>query len=250
MNGITSIPSVDLFLFALVLIGSNLVLREKHPHEVYVIWLVFSFMFSIFLPLAYIAERSHIEVIDVCKLYRPTCKTIYDTLTDFHDEVTFILIFTAVTIAPQVLAYLLSGLWGTATAPKYVWAIKQTAIWSFIKFVAGLGSILMAQALAKVFTGKAVGLNDFLPAIGYIAAAFTYGMLNFWFREIWDAFYNRHFLEDQPEPWYIRWMITFHKKCTRKIPKRPPPTLARRALLELAKSDAVYDYITRTRNAA
>jgi hypothetical protein len=249
MRGFTSIPSVDLLLFAALLICGNLVLRQKHPHEVYVIWLVFSFLFSIFLPIAYIAETTHTDVDGVCTTYLVTCAKIYEMLTDFDDEVKFLFIFAAVTVAPQVLAYLLAGVWGTATAPQYVWVVKQTAIWSFIKFVAGLGGILMAQALAKLFAGKVVGLNDFLPAVNYTAIAFAYATLNFWFRESWDKFYRNHFLGDRPEPWYIRWLIVFHKKCTRKIPTRPAPTLARRALIELAKSDAVYDYITRTRNA-
>ena len=244
MQGIT------LLMFASALFYGNFVLREKHPHEVYVIWLVFSFLFSIFLPIAYIAEINNTELIAVCKSYRETCKTIYEMLTNVWEEVRFILIFAGVTIAPQVLAYLLAGVWGTATAPQYVWAIKQTAIWSFIKFVAGLGGIFLAQALAKLFAGRGVEVDDFLPALSYIAAAFVYATWNFGFREFWDRFYRNHFLGDHPEPWYIRWLIAFHEKCTRKIPKRPTPTLARRALIELAKSDAVYDYITRTRNAA
>lgn len=250
MNGITPYPYLDLFLFASALFYGNFFLRNKYPHEAYVIWLVFSFLFSIFLPLAFIADRStYTDLADVCGSYRATCTSIYSTLTNVNEELELVAIFAAITIAPQILAYFLAGVWGTATAPQYVWAIRQTAVWSFIKFEAGLGGIFMAQALAKFLTGGVVGAADFVPAFNFTATSFVYALWHSQIGDAWDRYYNKHFLGNETKPWYIQAIICFHKKCTRKIPTRPKPTLTRQAIIALLKSDAVWDYITRVRSA-
>jgi len=185
MHSITPYPWLDLVAFASALFYGNFVLRNKHPNEVYAIWLVFSFMFCIFLPLAWYAEsRPNAELVDACFSYKETCRGIYKTLTDVEEELKLVGIFVAITIAPQILAYILAGVWGTATTPQYIWVIRNAAVWSFIKFVAGLGGIFLAQTLAKVITKKPWHVDDFVPVLNYTATAFVYAL---WHLEIWDA---------------------------------------------------------------
>src|SRR5436190_3491385 len=50
----------------------------------------------------------------------------------------------------------LSGLSGAATAPIYIRQIGLVAVWSIIKFLAGLGGILLAQPAAKLWWEQSV----------------------------------------------------------------------------------------------
>jgi hypothetical protein len=81
---------------------------------------VFSFFFVVFLSVEVIAHKNHVELVEVCGSYRETCKTVYNSLTDIQDELELIFIFLGATLLPQLLAYLLSGISGSTTAPQYI----------------------------------------------------------------------------------------------------------------------------------
>jgi hypothetical protein len=102
-------------------------------------------------------------------------------LTNFHDELKLVAIFTSITVLPQILAYLLSAPSGSATAPRYVRRIQQLAAWSLIKFVAGLGGLSAALLFVTV---RGVDNDDFAKG-ALIGAAFW---LAFFYLGIGDAF--------------------------------------------------------------
>jgi len=90
-----------------------------------------------------------------------------------HDE--FVLVATVVylTIGPQFLAYLLSGLSGSAATPIFVRQISTIAVWSIIKFLAGLSGILLAHPFARLLLRKQVFSSDFYQGMIIISAVFV-----------------------------------------------------------------------------
>ena len=147
-------------------------LRKSHSGEVYLIWYVVSFFFVLFAGLDAIALRNNVTTTAICGSYEPTCKWVYGLFTDFDGEVELLIAIVALAIVPQILAYILSGFSGSASAPKFVSAITTYALWSLIKFGAAFAGILLAEALTKLYFHKPVTPRDFALVIFFIAVAF------------------------------------------------------------------------------
>ena len=171
MIGLLAFIGAVIFLLVL-LVGSIGELNRQHSGEIYAIWYVFSFFFLLFFALYLTAEREGKEVTDVLgPSSAETLKAVYNYLTNIEDELLLVAAVVYLAIAPQLLTYVLSGLSGSATAPVFVRQIRTIALWSLIKFLAGLSGILLAHALAELFLGKG-NLRDFLQGVGIIAIAF------------------------------------------------------------------------------
>src|SRR5262249_23664640 len=149
-------------------------LRKKHAGEIYLVWYINTFFFLLFLGIGVAAEKQGTRLTEVCGSYEDACKTIYDYLTNTRGETSLILIGVGLAIGPQVLTYLLSGLSGAASAPKFVLQVETIAIWSWVKFTAALGGILLAEPLARLVTGSKVEIVEFLPGPIYTIVAFSY----------------------------------------------------------------------------
>jgi hypothetical protein len=166
----------DLFLIALVLIlmaGSISKLRREHSLEIYAIWYVFSLLFLIFLALYAISERTGKEITDLFgEPYADAMRFVYNSLTNVQDELVLVFAFVYLAVAPQILAYILSGLSGSATPPRWVRQIGTIAIWSLLKFLAALGGILLARPAYNLFFGKHVTVFDFEQGIACLLIAF------------------------------------------------------------------------------
>jgi hypothetical protein len=221
-------------------------LRRNHPGEVYAIWYAWSFFFILFLGLGFIANSNNISIVDVCGTRKDACSSIYKTLTDIGEELEFLTTIVTLALVPQLLTYLISGLFGTASAPRFVQQTQMIAVWGMIKFLAALGGILMAGSL----TMRIEDPNDdklhfgagtiFTAGSASVAAAFFIATIH---AIITDVFSGMVFREDG-FPGILR---AIHKWCTRRVPDTPPYTLTRTALIALLKSDAVYDFISQNR---
>jgi hypothetical protein len=44
-------------------------------------------------------------------------------------------------------------------------------------------------------------------------------------------------------------LLKIHRWCSRNVPERPPHSLFRRAVIHLANSDAVHDYLTQSKQS-
>lgn len=121
----------------------------------------------------YFAVKDGKEVIDVLgPSYAETLKAVHHYLTDVDDEFRLVAAVVYLAIGPQLLTYLLSGLSGSATPPKFVRQIGTIAIWSVIKFVAALSGILLAEPVARLSLGTQISVLDFLQGTAMIALAF------------------------------------------------------------------------------
>ena len=86
-------------------------------------------------------------------------------------------------VGPQLLTYVLSGLTGAASAPKYITEVGTVAIWSIVKFAAGLGGVLTAEPFVALFVNKPFTFAAFFAGFRYTMIAFTYAALYIFFTE-------------------------------------------------------------------
>lgn len=242
--------AANLVFLAISLLGfaypaSTVLRRSNHSVEIYAVWYCYSFFLLLFTGLGFIAERQKKHIPELCGSYQDTCKTIYDALTNIGDELILVASFTALAIIPQLLTYLLCGLGGTASTPRFVSQINKIAALSFVKFLAALGGILSADFLAHLAAGGPAALKNL--TIGFSMAAFglTYAATHVAFEEelrIFRQLLSKIGADDT--------LVRVHKFFTRNVPEGPPKdpySLTRLALIELLKSDAVYDYMTQHR---
>lgn len=227
----------------LVIYGTIFVIRRRHPGEVYAIWYACSFFFIFFFGLSLIARVNNVSIEDVCGTHKDACRAVFETFTDIGGEAAFLGTIVTLALGPQLLTYLISGLFGTASAPRFVHPIQAIAVWGVIKFLAGLGGIIMAESIVLPLAES----TEEHPHFGFgvlfssgatcVAAAFMIAAV---YTIVTDAFAGLAFKQDG-FPGAIR---AIHKWCTRYVPETPPYTLTRTALIALLKSDAVYDFIS------
>ncbi|UVO31719.1 hypothetical protein [Bradyrhizobium arachidis] len=146
-------------------------------------------------------------------------------LTDTRAELGLVATLLIVTIAPQLLNYILAGLSGCAAAPRYVWQFEKIAIWSLIKFLAAFGGVLIADGLgiyamefkyddrAMVLYRLNSYLDDFLWGMGAIALAFIVAVIQVYTLEAAQALGNAW--PQKPRSWPFR----VHRYFTRNLPR-------------------------------
>ena len=162
-------------LVALLLFISGAIheLKQRHSPEIYTIWYIFSFFLLLFFALYYFAEKEGTEVTHVLgPSYTETLTLVHHTLTDVRGELLLVAAVVYLAIIPQLLTYLLSGLSGSATPPLFVQQTATIAVWSVIKFLAGLSGILLAHPLAKLSLGTQISASDFTQGLGALCFAF------------------------------------------------------------------------------
>ena len=185
---------------------------KGHHREIYLIWYINSLFFTLFYGLGIIAEQKNVRLTEVCGTYQENCKAVYEYLTNVQGELSLIAVVSALAIGPQLLTYILSGLSGSASTPRFVSQIAKIAAWSFVKFAAGLGGILIAEPMAKLTVGKPVAFHDFIAGWRYTCLSFLYAWLYITTVERLPVY-----LLDELRGWPLRILLIFHRFFTRYI---------------------------------
>ena len=134
------------------LLGGIWLLREDHAREIYIIWYMFFLFFVIFCVLHAYARVNNVALKDAFgRQGGEFFASAYDYLTNFEAEVAMVLTIFVLAVVPQWLTYIISGLSGSATPPKFVSQVTDIAMWSLIKFMAALGGVMLA---AIIWEGK------------------------------------------------------------------------------------------------
>jgi hypothetical protein len=224
----TIIPTIMfLLLFAAVLD-----MRKKYPHEIYAIWYIFFLFFLIFLALYLYAESEHQQITEILgPSYVGTLKAIQKTLTTVEDELLLVGAIVYLGIAPQLLTYVISGLSGAATAPIYIRQIGLVAVWSIIKFLAGLGGILLAQPAAKWWLKQPVPIGEVDSGLAAIAIAFALAAMQ---HKFFDNAFEVNLMPGLRMGFQVPFLMKIHEYFTRH---RPPP--AKSVTIDRAKDAAI-----------
>jgi hypothetical protein len=139
---------VAILLGSIIGVGLLMATFLERAHEVFILWYIYSFFFVLFLGLNIAAARSGKDLPALCGSQEALCKNVYHMLTDVDDEIGLALSLAALAIIPQLLAYILSGLVGAASPPRYFGYVRTLCFWSIAKFCAGLGGILTSSAIS------------------------------------------------------------------------------------------------------
>jgi len=188
-------------------------LRKRHTCELYLIWYINSLFFLFFLALEIVAAPNHDRLTKVCSDYERICTSIYGYLTGTREELLLIGAIVGVCVGPQLLTYLLAGIFGAAIAPKYVWHIEQFVVWSLIKFIAALAGIQSATPFAKLLTHQPVTTAEFFYGLFSIAIAFGWAGLHFDLHALREAV-TRQLVGAKPN-WPVRQAVRIHAYFTR-----------------------------------
>ena len=235
---------IRLVMFTLIfMVGSIAFLSFRgRATDIYVIWYINTFFFLLFYGLGVATKLQGVSLLDVCGSYKDACSLVYDMLTNSEHEFLLFYVLIALALAPQILTYLLSGLSGCASAPYYVLEITSVGLWSIIEFTAALGGILVASSLATLTVGQPVTLHEFGDGFRWIPFAFFTALgHHMLIREMPEL------IREERNSRVLRVLWRVHRFFTRNVPPEPPKapwSLKRRLLIEMLKSDAVYDYLT------
>lgn len=210
-------------------------LRKKGcTTEINVIWYAFSLVFVVWWCLNTAMALSGIEPPEEGGPPQPPTPWLYfyseaeKYLSDLNAELSLVASIIIIAIAPQLLTYVLSGLSGCASTPRFVWQFGRIAIWSLVKFLAAFGGLQTAQMLGKSRFDLFRHLPSIAAMIEYyailfrdvlisMALAFTIAVLQIYFLEAAHALgqaWNK-----QTESWPYR----VHRFFTRNLPKGENP---------------------------
>ena len=190
-------------------------MRKKNSREIYIIWYIFSFSFLLFFGLHIAAWAHNYHLTQMCGSYEGMCKAIYGSLTAVEDELYLLAAVTGVILGPQLLTYVLSGIFGAAHAPKFVEQIRKFVVWSYIKFNACLSGIQAASGLSRLFSQNAVAWSDLILAAMWLAVAFSYAFVEGLEKAPSSAIEKRAY----------QWLHRVHKFFTRNVRDEYPHPL-------------------------
>jgi hypothetical protein len=201
----------------------DLLRAARRIAEINVVWYTFSLVFVIFWCLNLAAawgfielpRETHAGLVDLEPWTRPYFyMKAKDYLTDIKAELALIAAVIIIAILPQLMTYVVSGLSGCASTPRFVLQFEKIAIWSLIKFLAALGGFVTADALdASYFLGKPFKDSTLsrteLLALGWGHLALAFGI----------AFLQIVFLIYVQRIKTISWLNGLHRWFTRNVPR-------------------------------
>lgn len=201
-----------------ILIPAASAISQRHAGELYLLWYLFSLFFLLFFALNFAAGWSHQELRD----FLGNFAFVYDWLTDASGELLFAGAVIYLGIGPQLLTYLLSGLFGAASPPKFVHRIRTVAILSLVKFLMGVSGIALAEAFAELWFKKAVYEKAGYKALYYeavskdfigvlIGLAMAFALAAFHFEPRWLVNFR-----PRRSPMGVSWLRNIHRFFTRR----------------------------------
>ncbi|PIT00606.1 hypothetical protein TSA1_07390 [Bradyrhizobium nitroreducens] len=173
------LPFIGVPIFLAMLYYAIFEMRKQHGREIYLIWYIFSFCFLIFLALGYGSgtQERHMLAENVEQMLgssRSIFRPVYHALTDFDGEMKLLATLFGIVVGPQIMAYLLSGISGSASPPVFISQVTNVVEWSYIKFMAGLGGVILGSSSAAIITSMKFDWGDIGSGLAPIAMSFTY----------------------------------------------------------------------------
>jgi hypothetical protein len=187
-------------------------IRKKNAGTIYILWYLFSLFFVIFLVIRLTAWFQSYPLIQMCGSYEQACRTVYGSLTKIEDELYLLAVVTVLVLVPQLMTYLLSGIFGAAHPPILVEQIRKFVVWSYIKFNVCLAGIQLASGLSKLITHNWIARLELVSAGMWLAVAFAYAAIECSDKAPSSAF----------EKWPLPQLLRVHKFFTRHVSEEPP----------------------------
>jgi hypothetical protein len=135
-------------------------LRINHSALIYTLWYIYSLTFCIGLVIGYLNPQQ-IGVKDAQT--SPLVMDAYVLLTsifNIRDDLALVLFLVFITIAPQLITYVVSGLFGCAAAPRYVSIVVKYCVFSVVKTTIGFSGFTTGFFLAFILSVHATVFFD------------------------------------------------------------------------------------------
>src|SRR5262245_3167987 len=106
-------------------------LKKRYYEYIYGLWYLYFVSFAILLVLTFgVHYASEFFAGNFGKTAKALSEEIINYTYDFRSEIIIVFCLGWLGVVPQVLAYLASGLSGSAVMPQFVSSITKLAIWS------------------------------------------------------------------------------------------------------------------------
>jgi hypothetical protein len=156
---VSGLPGVALTFLGLVCVATLCALimavRRDHAHHVHTLWYVFSLtLCSVSVLFFYIHENARTLAstpLNGTTAIGQIVVILMKASMDVREELYILATLSALLILPQVLSYLISGIFGCGSPPILVSTISRIVTWSLIKFFCVLSGILAAQSIAALY---------------------------------------------------------------------------------------------------
>jgi hypothetical protein len=185
--------------------------------KINVIWYAFSLVLVIRFAVditAYASGYQSLHVFLEQELGIPSKFTLglHETLTNIRDEVLLIVAIIVITIAPQLVTYVLAGIFGCAQSPAFVWYFEKFAAWSLIKFLAALAGIVMEETISPTERPFPSGAQSAVLSLFSLALSFSFALIQTGVIDL---------VEGRVQPRRrVLWPTQIHRWFTRNL---PPP---------------------------
>jgi hypothetical protein len=129
-------------------------IRRHHARHVYTLWYIFFLISCCFFVLLCYFNTTLLKMFtesDKLPLYGKLLNWSIIIATDFSSELYFLSIGIMLAIVPQLLTFVVSGIFGCGSPPVLVSIITRYAILSLVKFFCVLSGILAGASLFQVF---------------------------------------------------------------------------------------------------
>ena len=213
MSGLSAVTLALLGLVSVVtLCLSILTIRREHPHHVHTLWYIFSLTICIVSVLFFYIFKNAGSIQNSLLGGVPGAAAVIfmNASMDVRGEIYILLALIALFILPQIMSYLISGIFGCGSWPVLVSTISRIATWSFIKFLCVLSGILAAQSIFALYGRPYLYPKD---APAKLVEALSLISMSFLIMAIYckmDILYT--FMTRDPR---LKWLESFYRFMTR-----------------------------------
>jgi hypothetical protein len=140
-------------VFVVTFYRSILFVRRDHPDHAHTLWYIFSLtLCPVSLLFLYIFKNAT-SIQDTLLSGTPgkIAIVLMNTSMDVREELYLLGALSALLILPQIMSYLISGIFGCGSRPILVSTILRIVTWTLIKFFCVLSGILAAQSIFALY---------------------------------------------------------------------------------------------------
>jgi hypothetical protein len=199
-------------VFVATLYRSILFVRRDHPDHVHTLWYIFSLTLCLVSLLFYYIFKNATSIQDTLLSGMPgkIAVVFMNTSMDVREELYLLGALSALLILPQIMSYLISGIFGCGSPPILVSTISRIVTWSLIKFFCVLSGILAAQSIFALYGRPYMAPKD--SAIKFVEALFMICM-SFLIMTIYYKTETLHAsITEHPR---LKWLEAFYRFMTR-----------------------------------
>jgi hypothetical protein len=167
------------FLALLCLVILNL--RDQHSAHVYMIWYTYSLTLCVTSLVIFTDPQIIPGLVDTDKIHLSSLeegtRNLMKDLLDPPKELYLISAVLLVFVVPQLISFVLSGIFGCASTPKFISRVSTACVFSLVKFSCIVSAILSAEVLFMILGPSSSGFRIY--SIGVAAAATAWIFFSF-----------------------------------------------------------------------